>query len=67
MGPIGRPHALQADLLLTTMSALGKAVSEQGRTLDSVDAFAVALGDMFCGYLASCAGAPLKRKYPSSH
>jgi AcrR family transcriptional regulator len=56
-----------ADLLLTTMSAVGKAVSEQGRAPDNVDAFATALGDMFCGYLASCAGATGKPKRPSSH
>jgi AcrR family transcriptional regulator len=56
-----------ADLLLTTMSAVGKAVSEQGRSLASVDVFAMALGEMFCGYLASCAGASPKRRRPSSH
>jgi AcrR family transcriptional regulator len=56
-----------ADLLITTMSAVGKAVSEQGRSPQNVDAVAMALGDMFCGYLASCAGAPAKPKRPSSH
>ncbi len=56
-----------ADLMMTTMSAVGKAVSEQDRSMDNVDDFAVALGDMFCSYLTSCAGAPLKRKRPSNH
>ena len=66
------PRAVQAqrefcaDLLLTTMSAVGKAVSEQGRSPNNVDAFAMALGDMFCGYLASCAGSTAKPKRPSS-
>jgi AcrR family transcriptional regulator len=56
-----------ADLLVTTMSAVGKAVSEQGRSMDNVDAFAMAMADMFCGYLASCAGAPARTKRPSNH
>jgi len=56
-----------ADLLITIMSAVGKAVSEQGRSMENVDAFAMALGDMFCAYLASCAGTTVKPKRPSSH
>ncbi len=56
-----------ADLLTTIMSAVGKAVSEQGRSIQNVDAFAVALGDMFCGYLTSCAGSTVKLKRPSGH
>jgi len=56
-----------ADLLITIMSAVGKAVSEQGRSIHNVDAFAIAFGDMFCGYLASCAGSTAKPKRPSSH
>jgi AcrR family transcriptional regulator len=55
-----------ADLLTTIMSAVGKNVSEQGRSMENVDAFAVALGDMFCGYLASCAGSTAKPKRPSN-
>lgn len=40
-----------ADLLKTTLSAVGKQVSEDGRPPDAVDAMAEATADMFWAYL----------------
>jgi AcrR family transcriptional regulator len=45
-------RAFAADLVGLVMSAAGKAISSQSRSRSEVDAFAVALGDMFCAYLA---------------
>lgn len=39
------------DLIMTTLSSVGKAVSEQGRSKADVDRIATATGDMFCFYL----------------
>jgi AcrR family transcriptional regulator len=44
-------RAFAADLLTTTMSAMGKRVSEQGRSRAEVTAFANATGEMLCNYL----------------
>ena len=44
-----RAHA--ADLIGTVMSAVGHAISSQGRPRAQVDRFAVAIGDMLCAYL----------------
>jgi AcrR family transcriptional regulator len=40
-----------ADLVMTAMSAVGKAVSEQNRSRSEVDRMATAMGEMFCVYL----------------
>ena len=56
------PHAtpairrLAADVVMTTMSALGKTISERARSRSDVDAFAQATSDMLCAYLKTLAG-----------
>lgn len=44
-------RALAADLIKTTLSQLGKHVSETARPPADVDAYADAMADMFCAYL----------------
>lgn len=46
-----RQRKLAADVMVTTLSAVGKAVSEQSRTRSEISAVASAVADMFCGYL----------------
>jgi AcrR family transcriptional regulator len=46
---------LAADLVMTTMSTLGKTISERGISRTEVDAFAQATSDMFCAYLETLA------------
>jgi AcrR family transcriptional regulator len=46
-----RERAFTADLVRTVMSATGKAISGQNRSSSDVDALAVAVGEMLCGYL----------------
>jgi AcrR family transcriptional regulator len=46
-----RERAAAADLVGTVLSATGKAISSQNRSNSEVDAFAVAVGEMLCGYL----------------
>ena len=46
-----RERAFAADLVGTMMSAAGKAISSQNRSNAEVDALAVAVGEMLCGYL----------------
>ncbi len=46
-----RERAFASDLVMTTMSAIGKKVSEQGYSRTEVDRWATATGDMFCAYL----------------
>jgi len=46
-----RERALASDLVMTTMSAIGKKVSEQGYARTEVERWATATGDMFCAYL----------------
>jgi AcrR family transcriptional regulator len=48
-------RAMAGRLVKTTLSAVGKQFSEQSRTPDEIEAFAEAMADMFCGYLASIA------------
>jgi AcrR family transcriptional regulator len=43
--------AFVATLLMTTMSTVGKAVSERARSAAEVDAWALAVGEMLCAYL----------------
>lgn len=44
-------HAFVAAVVMTTMSAVGKAVSEEARSGSEVEAWASAVGDMLCEYL----------------
>jgi len=46
-----KQRAFAADLMMTSMSAIGKAVSEQGRPAAEVDALAAATGEILCAYL----------------
>jgi AcrR family transcriptional regulator len=50
-GVLARERTFAADLVMTTMSAIGKKVSEQGYSRHEVDRWATATGDMFCAYL----------------
>jgi hypothetical protein len=44
------------------MSAAGKAVSSQNRSRGEVDAFAMAVGDMFCAWLTTHGAASRARR-----
>ncbi|EPX56528.1 Transcriptional regulator, TetR family [Cystobacter fuscus DSM 2262] len=44
-------RALAAELVTTTLSAVGKDFSESPRTPAEIEAFAEAMADMFCAYL----------------
>lgn len=44
-------HALAGDLILTTLSAVGKQFSEAPRTQAEIESYAEAMADMFCAYL----------------
>jgi AcrR family transcriptional regulator len=46
-----RERAFITDLIMTAMSSIGKAVSEEGRSRAEVERLATATGDMFCAYL----------------
>jgi AcrR family transcriptional regulator len=59
-GVSARERTFAADLLGTVMSSVGKSVSSQNRPRAEVDAFAEAVGDMFCDYLKKAR--PVKRK-----
>jgi AcrR family transcriptional regulator len=50
-------RALAADLITTTLSKVGKHFSESSRSRAEIEAYADAMGDMFCAYLDSLAGA----------
>jgi AcrR family transcriptional regulator len=50
-----RERAFATDLIMTAMSAIGKAVSEEGYARSEVDRLAMATGDMFCAYLEQLA------------
>ena len=47
---------LAAEVVMTTMSAVGKTISERPISRAEVDAFAQATSDMFCAYLKTLAG-----------
>ena len=49
-------RAMAGDLLMTTLSAVGKQFSETPRTDAEISAYADALADMLCAYLAKLAG-----------
>lgn len=44
-------RATAADLIMTTLSAVGKRFSERPRTEAEIDAYAESVADMFCAYL----------------
>jgi hypothetical protein len=44
---------LAGDLIKTTLSQVGKAFSEAPRTDEEIAAYADAMADMFCAYLAA--------------
>jgi AcrR family transcriptional regulator len=44
-------RALAGDLIITTLSKVGKHCSESYRTLADIEAYADAMADMFCAYL----------------
>jgi len=46
-------RALAADVIKTTLSAVGKQFSESPRSPAEIDAYADAIADMFCAYLAA--------------
>lgn len=48
-------HTLAGDLIMTTLSAVGKQFSEAPRTPAEIDAHAEAMADMFCAYLETLA------------
>ena len=50
-GVSARERAFAADLVGTVISAAGKAISSQNRSEAEVDALALAVGEMLCGYL----------------
>ncbi|AXK63540.1 MULTISPECIES: TetR family transcriptional regulator [Burkholderia] len=45
-------HATACELVMTTLTTGGKAFSETARTPAEIDAYATAMADMFCAYLA---------------
>lgn len=47
-----KQRAFAADIAGTTMSAVGKRISEQNRPKSEIDAFADAVSDMLCAFLA---------------
>jgi hypothetical protein len=49
---------LAADLVMTTMSTVGKEFSETPRSLAEMEAYADAMADMFSAYIRSLAGGP---------
>lgn len=51
-------RALAADLVTTTLSTVAKQFSESPRTPAEIDAYAGALADMLCAYLAGVGTAP---------
>ena len=46
-------RALAGDLIMSTLSAVGKQFSESPRTPAEIEAYADALADMFCAYIRS--------------
>lgn len=54
-GVSAKQRAFAADVVLTSISALGKQISERGRTRKQVEAWSHAVGDMLCAYLEQLA------------
>jgi len=49
-------RALVGNLIMTTLSAVGKHFSESPRTRTEIEAYAEAMSDMFCAYLRDITG-----------
>ncbi len=49
-----KERAFAMDVVKTTMSAIGKQISEEGRSRADVERFADAVGDMLAGYFGEC-------------
>ncbi len=54
-------RALAGDLIMTTLSTVGKQFSETPRTAREIESYADALADMLCAYLGSIEGRSLRR------
>ncbi len=61
----GRARELAADLIKTTLSAVGKSLSESGRPPAEIEASADALADMYCAYLGELRSRPARRSRPA--
>lgn len=55
-GASAKERTFVGDVIMTSMSAVGKTISEQDRSRSEVDAFAGAMGDMLCAYLDGLTG-----------
>lgn len=55
-------RALAADLIMTTLGAVGRDFSESPRTTEQIDTYAEAMADMFCAYLEDLKRVPVKTK-----
>lgn len=53
---------LAANLIMTTMTSVGKQFSENPRTAAEIEAYAEAMADMFCGYLRALIGGRVAAK-----
>lgn len=51
----GAARQLAADLIITTMTTVGKVFSETPRSEAEIEAYAGAMADMFCAYISSMA------------
>ncbi len=54
-------RVLASDLILTTLSTVGKNFSESTRTLAEIEVYAAAMADMFSAYLGNIEGHSLRR------
>jgi AcrR family transcriptional regulator len=61
-GVPARQRAFAADVVMTTMSTVGKKVSEQQQTEAEVDAWAEASADMYCAYLRRLVAASRRKR-----
>ncbi|MEZ2128838.1 MULTISPECIES: TetR family transcriptional regulator [unclassified Sinorhizobium] len=52
---------LARELIMTTLSDVGKRFSEKPRTRDEIETYAGAMADMFCAYLATISGSGAPR------
>ncbi len=55
---------LAADLIMTTMSTVGKEFSETPRSLSEIESYADAMADMFCAYVQGIAMKPPDPEQP---
>lgn len=59
-------QALAADVIAMALGALGKGVSEREKSLEQVDEYARAVGQMFCAYLETLAANATGEAYTGS-